>query len=154
MRSALTSGGQQGLATAFTPDGRSMLTVGSNPQAAVWDVSHPSAPVRRASPTVHDKPIYRAAFTPDARILATADADGRVRVSDMSDPAHPATIAEFVAQVIAQVGSEGEIVKPWTCGSRSGLALPSPAFGPDVMVRPRPTIVTSFSGLSKPTASM
>jgi WD40 repeat protein len=109
-RSALTSGGQQGLATAFTPDGRSMLTVGSNPQAAVWDVSHPSAPVRRASPTVHDKPIYRAAITPDARILATADADGRVRVSDMSDPAHPATIAEFVAQVIAQVGSEGEIV--------------------------------------------
>lgn len=95
-QAVLTGSGEQGLATAFTPDGRSMLTVGSNTRATVWDVTHPSAPVRRATSVVHDNRIYLAAFTPDARILAVADRQGHVRVSDMTDPARPVTVAEFV----------------------------------------------------------
>ncbi|HET9516869.1 MAG TPA: WD40 repeat domain-containing protein, partial [Actinoplanes sp.] len=95
----LPDSGREGRATAFTADGRSMLTVGASSQAAVWDLTGPAAPTLRATPTVHDGPISQAVATPDGKTLATADSRGRVRVSDITDPRRPVTIAEFTDKV-------------------------------------------------------
>ncbi|MFG1664923.1 trypsin-like peptidase domain-containing protein [Streptomyces sp. Y7] len=73
----------------FSPDGRSLLTLGEDhSKVDVWDVSDPAKPVRRTSwEGVKEGYVGSLAYSPDGKVLAVAsDREGRVILWDVSRP--------------------------------------------------------------------
>src|SRR4029077_13209311 len=72
----------------FSPDGRRVLTVGSDGQIKLWDANSGQQVI--ASPR-HDVGVWAAAFTPDGRGVVTAGEDRTMRAWDVAGglPVHP-----------------------------------------------------------------
>jgi WD40 repeat protein len=64
-------------AAAFSPDGRSIITVSSDHTARIWN-SETGEPV--GIPLVHEGRVHEAAFSRDGRRLMTASDDGAARI--------------------------------------------------------------------------
>ncbi|NUW45133.1 WD40 repeat domain-containing protein [Nonomuraea rhodomycinica] len=64
--------------TAFSPDGRLLLTGSHEYAALLWDVSEPRRPVRVATLGGHQSQISAAAFSPTGDVLATGAVDESV----------------------------------------------------------------------------
>src|SRR5262249_17788023 len=64
---------------AFSPDGRSVVTICEDGMARVWDAAtaQPLAPPLRV-----ESPVLHAAFSPNSRWLVTACGDGMARIWD------------------------------------------------------------------------
>jgi WD40 repeat protein/DNA-binding SARP family transcriptional activator len=67
---------------AFTPDGRSVITVGNDSRLLVWDVA--SASVREALASASGLPLRGPAISHDGTTAFTTDASGDVAVWDLS----------------------------------------------------------------------
>lgn len=77
----------------FSPDGQTLITVGSAASANLWDVSNPSRPARIASLQGHKSFVDSVAFAPDGRVVATASYDKTVRLWDVAQPEQPRCVA-------------------------------------------------------------
>jgi WD40 repeat protein/DNA-binding SARP family transcriptional activator/energy-coupling factor transporter ATP-binding protein EcfA2 len=67
---------------AFTPDGRSVITVGNDSRLLVWDVA--SASVRETLESASGLPLRGPAMSPDGTTAFTTDQNGAVVVWDLS----------------------------------------------------------------------
>jgi hypothetical protein len=95
-------------ATAFTPDGRSLVTVTADGSATTtwWNVTNPAHPIKMASrgfPAVDGTP-GPIVFTPDGRRMFVTAGTGPGAAWDTSDPASP----KLLTTVRAESGSDAD----------------------------------------------
>jgi WD40 repeat protein len=82
-------------AVAFSPNGRILMTAGSDGTAHLWNVMDPAKPGQLGEPLVgHTGPVTSVAFAPDNRTLATSGADATVRKWAITDPVRPAQLGQ------------------------------------------------------------
>jgi WD40 repeat protein len=67
--------------TAFSPDGRSVLTYGIDSRVRVWDAATGE---ERYDALRHTKRCHDVQFSPDGRLLATSSYDNTVRIWDLA----------------------------------------------------------------------
>jgi WD40 repeat protein/DNA-binding SARP family transcriptional activator len=72
----------QAVGLAFTPDGRSVVTVGNDSRLVIWDVA--TASVRETFAETGDVPLRGAAISPDGTTAFTTDRNRDVVVWDLS----------------------------------------------------------------------
>jgi WD40 repeat protein len=91
------AGIRRAVVSAYGPGGRSWVAVGPDGTTTVWDLTHPAAPVKRASVKAFDASVYSAAISPDVHtVVATGDYDrDLIRVTDVTDPQKPATLTDI-----------------------------------------------------------
>ncbi|MPY49673.1 nSTAND1 domain-containing NTPase [Streptomyces acidicola] len=70
---------------AFSPDGRTLASAGSDNRAIVWDVSDPRRP-KVVNTLFLNSPVMSVAFSPDGRILATGENSGSVHLWNAGAP--------------------------------------------------------------------
>jgi WD40 repeat protein len=78
------------LSVAFTPDGRTMATVGVG-LAQLWDISDPVNPVLRSTLPGYSDEVWVVVISPDGRTMAVST-DTASRLWDIADPARPREI--------------------------------------------------------------
>jgi len=83
-------------ALAFSPDGTTLATGGYGTTVALWDVTHPAAPVRTGTLTGHTDVVRAVAFTPDGRHAVTAAADGHAAIWDVANSSAPRQLSPLV----------------------------------------------------------
>ncbi|MFI5495220.1 TIR domain-containing protein [Actinoplanes sp. NPDC051859] len=74
---------------AFSPDGRTLVTIGDNRIAAVRNVATYGEPTLLGQAEQEGQDSRFAALAPDGRSLMTAYSDGTATIWDMADPASP-----------------------------------------------------------------
>jgi WD40 repeat protein len=82
---------------AFSPDGRTLVTVSSDHTMILWDVRHRT---RLATITGHDTWLRAVAFSPDGRLLATGGDDRTVMVWDVASGTRVAALTGHTGAVI------------------------------------------------------
>ncbi|HWE37616.1 MAG TPA: protein kinase [Isosphaeraceae bacterium] len=106
-----------GLAAAYSPDGKSVLTAGDDGAARLWDADsgRPIGP-----PMPHPRGVRAVAFSPDGRLAVTAGDDGTARAWDLAKGTlvgRPAQHAAFVMAVAFRPDG-----KAYLTGSSDGTA--------------------------------
>jgi WD40 repeat protein len=80
---------------AFSPDGLTMVTVGADGTAVMWDVSSPTGPRRIGRPFAdHSGSVTGVAFSPDGTSFATAGDDQKVILWHTRDVLRPTRFGE------------------------------------------------------------
>ncbi|MDF3141685.1 MULTISPECIES: AAA family ATPase [unclassified Streptomyces] len=70
---------------AYSPDGRTLASAGSDNRVIVWDLSGPGRP-KVANTLFLNSPAMSVAFSPDGRILATGDNSGAINLWNVGAP--------------------------------------------------------------------
>ncbi len=124
-------------ALAFTPDNRKLASAGTGDKdVKIWDVALPEAsdpnrppePVRLATLSVSENPVWNMAISPGGRLLATAARDGTVMLWDIASAtphalvtlqAHRGSVGSVAfspdGRTLATVG-EDRLGKVWDLG--------------------------------------
>lgn len=104
-------------AAVFHPDGRAVLTAGSDGRTLLWDARGGSSPRNVGT---HEAVVYDVAFNPDGDRMIAATGDGRARVWDLASGAVIATLEGHRGRVTsASFSSDGERV---VTSSQDGIA--------------------------------
>jgi WD40 repeat protein len=80
---ALTGSAGRIRSVAFSPDGRTLASAGTDRTVRVWD---PASGQPTATLFGHTEIVFSVAFSPDGRTLATGSMDGTVRLWTPGDP--------------------------------------------------------------------
>jgi WD40 repeat protein len=80
---------------AFSPDGKTLVSVGTDDVMRLWDMTDPAHPALRGQPVaLHASAERGVAYSPDGKTLAIACGDGTVRLWNLADPSRPAPLGE------------------------------------------------------------
>jgi WD40 repeat protein len=93
----LTSGSSNTVfAVAFSSDGRTLASGGSDGAVRLWNVADPAHPRPLGQPLTSGRniPVVAVAFSPAGRTLASGGSDGTVRLWNVADPAHPQPLGQ------------------------------------------------------------
>ncbi|MFJ8082937.1 AAA family ATPase [Streptomyces sp. NPDC096205] len=91
----------------FSPDGRLLAVGGLYDAAAVWDVSDPARPVRRAAldpdpsappSNVGPPPSTTVAYSPTGGLVASGENSGDILLWDVTDPGRPTVAHRLIGQ--------------------------------------------------------
>lgn len=78
---------------AFSPDGHTLATGGTDNAVVLWDISAGAQPVRLGQPlTGHVNFVEALGFSPDSRVLVSRGSDGSSIQWDLTDRAKPARL--------------------------------------------------------------
>jgi WD40 repeat protein len=79
----LTPHGGYVVSVAFSPDGRTLVSAGTDRTVPLWD---PATGQPTATLFGHTEIVFSVAFSPDGHTLATGSMDGTVRLWTPGDP--------------------------------------------------------------------
>ena len=140
------------LALGFTPDGKTLITAGSDGLAKIWDVATRTV---RADLTGHEGKVLRVAVSSDGKTIATGGEDRTVRLWSTTDGARLGTLSGHSGAVTALAfapdgktlasGSPDTTIRLWDVAARRAIAHARGARGGRArsgllppMVRPSP----------------
>ncbi|MFI6927449.1 AAA family ATPase [Nonomuraea spiralis] len=136
-------------AVAFTPDGGTLATGGSDSAVILWDIRDPVMPGKAAVLTGHEGPVTSAEFDARGSLLVTGDAKGRVVLWNTADPRHPrqaAVLKNLGAVNTVALSPRGAVLA--TAGQNAKAALW------DVTDPGKPLRLATISGHDKPISSI
>jgi WD40 repeat protein len=80
---------------AFSPDGHTLASGGSDGTIELWNISDPAYPRPSGPPLAGGgAEVHSVAFSPGGHTLASGSDDGTVRLWDVTDPAHPSQLGQ------------------------------------------------------------
>ncbi len=116
------------LALGFTPDGKTLITTGSDGLAKIWDVATRTV---RADLTGHEGKVLRVAISSDGKTIATGGEDRTVRLWSTADGARLGTLSGHSGAVTALAfapdgktlasGSPDTTIRLWDVAARRAL---------------------------------